>query len=272
MENLPKNRQKDTHPKNARNDGKWTVLFIGAKGKVIPIKGFKAIVIVSALMLFVSLSAAVCSYFFYQREKGKNENLQSELSDKQRQVTSLRDKKDMIMARLVAAESKVTGSVNDHAIKKTSGKTAAGNTSVELKPKQMDTPKSGISETPETRGWIAIDAFRIYYDPESNTWSAQFKLINNRVNFQPISGYAFVILKPDEMNPERWRALPSIDLIRGKPSPIENGHHFDISRYKILKLETQADTDLKEFVNATVVVYEKTGELLIEKTFALQLS
>jgi hypothetical protein len=272
MEDLRKNRQKDTRPKNARNDVKWTVLFIGATGKVIPIKGFKAIVIVSALILLISLSAAVCSYFFYQREKEKNENLQSELSDKQQQVIALRDKRDMIMARLVVAESRVAGGVNDNAIKKTSGKTAAGNTSGELKPKQVDTPKLEISETPEICGWIAIDSFRIYYNPESNTWSAQFKLINNRVNFQPVSGYAFVILKPDEMDPERWRAFPSIDLIGGKPSPIENGHHFAISRYKILKLEAQADTNLKEFVNATVVVYAKTGELLIEKTFALQLS
>lgn len=272
MENLQENKQEGKNPKKAKNAGKWTVLFIGNKGKIIPVTGFKGITIAAALMLLVSLSVAVYFYIFYQREREKNEILRSELSNKQEQVIALRDKRDMILARLIAAESRIADGFNGKGFNEMSGGKATGNVPYEFKSNGADlAPKEG-PENPESCGYIVIKAFGIFNNPETGGWTAQFKLINNRVNFQPVSGYAFVILKPDEIDPGKWCTVPSTDLVMGKPPLIQRGYHFSVARYKTLKLESQADADLKEFVNASVVVYAETGELLIEKNFALHLS
>ena len=111
MENLPRNLGKDVNklavPNPSERARHWTLLFVENHGKTISIKRFKGFAITSIFFLIVLITATVCLYFLFKNEREQNKNLMNTLAQFQQKVVSLKNDREVLMARLVVAESKI---------------------------------------------------------------------------------------------------------------------------------------------------------------------
>ncbi|MEA3428028.1 MAG: hypothetical protein U9Q84_02165, partial [Thermodesulfobacteriota bacterium] len=98
-----------------------------------------------------------------------------------------------------------------------------------------------------------------------------FKIVNTSQNAQRVSGHAFVMLKQIEADKKSWLTFPSVPLVSGKPALFKKGQYFSILRFKIMKFKTGNVTDSEQFKTATVFVFSTTGELLLEKSFPVEI-
>ena len=262
MENQTKNLIKDAktaaqpkslNKKHLNKNKHWTLLFIGDKGEVITIKKFKAVVITSAVTVVIAVAAIVFSFFVYKSVKKENIYLQNILSDLQHQVLSLKDEKDALLIGLVAVESKKKAGLNETADSDEQDKHP------ELKKKE--TRKIEV---------VSVENLSVFHDSGTDTFKIQLKIINTSLNLQPLSGNTFVILKNDGGDKKNWLTFPRVPLVSDKPSQIKKGRQFSITRFNIIKFKEKVKADPKMYNNATVFIFSKTGELLLEKNFKVK--
>jgi LysM repeat protein len=104
-----KESKKDRPPKKpirgSRSDRRWALLFIGEHSKTIAFNHLKAAVIVTALIILALSGLAGGLVYLYQRAAGDIRTLENEVADLNQAMRSLRDEKDILMARLVLTES-----------------------------------------------------------------------------------------------------------------------------------------------------------------------
>jgi hypothetical protein len=103
--------------------------------------------------------------------------------------------------------------------------------------------------------------------------SLRIKFTLNKVDQSPetVSGRAFVVLKHDEDDKDRWLVLPSVPLISGKPSRIKRGKYFSIARFKSMHFEKNYLDVPKLFKNMTVFIFNNTGALMLKKEFPIEI-
>ena len=87
-------------------DRRWTLLFIGDHGNVITLKRFKAIIFATGFLFLLAVVLLTVLFFSNQKTRQKYVNLQNRLQRSQQQIETLRHEKEILMARLVLAESK----------------------------------------------------------------------------------------------------------------------------------------------------------------------
>ncbi len=291
MENLPGNLEKVVKslslPKQSKRSDSWILLAIADHGKIISIGRLKGLVV--ALVLTVVIVAVSVSYLLITAKSAseENEGLQSALDASKKQVTALRDEKDILMVRLVLAESgiedKLAG-IGEEQTGETSGGLPDKSSSVETMPDPADVDKTVLlagekqleeetasvipAKLPET----SVEDFVVLFEPGSNILKVQFKIINTFSNSQPVSGHAFVILKDDDVDESRWLIFPRVALASGKPSLYKKGQYFSIYRFKTVKFKAQNETEPKRFKNAMVLVYSVKGDLLLEKSYPVKIT
>jgi hypothetical protein len=90
-------------PKNKR----WTLLYIGNRGRTITLKRFKGMVLLNFLALGVAIAVIVGLLFFSLDIRQDKIQLESNLKALKEQVKTLRYEKDILMTRLVLAESRL---------------------------------------------------------------------------------------------------------------------------------------------------------------------
>ncbi len=274
MENLPGNLgkhvnspSKESHP--VKRAKRWTILLVDDHGKVISFSRFKEAVIISSSMLFVATIAAVIFLLLYKNVLNDNTKLQDILSTSQKKVSTLRNEKDILMARLVISESKVnTNSAKKHESKpkKISAYTEKSTSDKKelnaIYDKEVRLPQKHLDEKPAI---VSVNNFNVYYDKDKNILSVQY-IIKKTTLTAKITGHTLTILKNNEVNPNEWLILPSDDLIEGKPSG-KAGQTFLISNFRKIKFKATELTNPNRFKKATVFVFSKKGELLLEKDF-----
>ena len=118
----------------------------------------------------------------------------------------------------------------------------------------------------------SIEDFVVLFEPGSNILKVQFKIIKRAPNSQPVSGHAFVILKNDEVDEDRWLIFPQVTLSSGKPSQYNKGQYFSIFRFKTINFKAQYEANPERFNNAKVLVYNITGDLLLEKSYPVTIT
>jgi len=285
MENIQRNLEKEVArlslPKPSKRVKHWTLLLIGDKGEIISVRWLKSLAMGSALALVVAVAAIVCLGFFYKSAIKENKNLQKILVVSQQQVGSLQDEKDILMARLVIAESKVKATPAEtqekQPIKKDAAKTKPEVADVkknavlaEKQPEKKSAPEVPAASVPAEKPQIvAVENFITSFNPDIKILKVQFKIVNTSPDSRPVSGHAFVILKPDDVKQEKWTILPSVALISGKPSLIKRGQAFLIARFRNVEFKARGQTDPNRFKKASVVIYSTEGELLLEKDFPI---
>ena len=296
-------------PALPRRSGRWTVLFVGENGRIVPVKRFKGLVYLLALLLLLAFGAAGGLYLVNRHSLAENRRLSSELQRLQQEVSSLRHDRDMLTTRLVMAEAELNELRPP--VKATLPKTAAP--SPPEGHGESDTAKSPADEAeeatpgpnaPETAPETAREADRepdvaalesvasvgqkadteetapvnpvnvadlaVAREPERNLFRVTFLIRKDAPGDDSISGYAFVVLKPEEASTAKdWVTMPPASIEAGRPTPPRRGQYFSIARFKPMKFETIGPASPDRFEQLTVFVFSPSGELLLQQDYPI---
>ncbi len=261
---------------------RWTILFIGDHGRTITLKRFKGMVLLAFLVLVVSIGISAGFFIWNQKIIMEKHDLQVDLKKLNSRIDTLRHDKDILMTRLVLAESRVPESLGGKS-EKTSGKkvsdqkksdSAKEDTTKQLASKQVASPAPKQIEpkpnsTPIDSGLsVAIENFQISNRSGDNRLKVQFKIKNTSPNSRRVSGHAIVVLKGDRTN---WLPIPWMPLVDGRPTGLQRGHTFGISYFKTMRITTRSPKFPEKYQTAAVYVFTRNGELLLEKGYSVKL-
>jgi hypothetical protein len=242
-------------------------------------------VIVNLLVICVAIVLAAGLFMWNRNILQEKNQLESHLNKLEEQNQELRHEKDILLTRMVVAESRTPekqGSVLEKHIDKESPRQTAqdttdagqsvppaltttkteGQNQVKVQP-DSDPPGSGLS--------VAIENFKLSVRSGNNSLRVQFKLKNTSPYSQHVSGHAIVVLKGEEVQQNQWVSLPGISLIEGKPTGRQQGNAFGISNFKIMRFTASKPHTPEKFQIASVYVFAQTGELLLEQDFPANL-
>jgi hypothetical protein len=273
--------------KRAGTDRRWTLLFIGDHGNVIALKRFKFIVIAAVLIFFSVICAGAILFFVNHDTVAKNKELQRFLEKSKTQIVTLRHEKEVLMARLVIAESKANKNSAEDRQRQGNIKTADQITpkpqavlkqpaeKVDQKiPPVPETiqPKPVAAETaePDPVLSVAVENFSVSYGPDSEILNAQFKIKNTSPQSLPVSGHTVIVLKGDDLPIDQWLVMPAVALVGDMPSG-KQGKTFSIQRFRTMKFTFKTPDNFDEFKTAVVYVFLKSGGLLLEEDFPVTL-
>ncbi len=303
MEKLQKNLEKEfnamTRPKPKKRTGRWTLLLVGNHGKIISSGKVVGPAILLAVISLVFAGAAGYFYFIYKNQNRKNIDLKNQVSVLQKKVNALQDEKDLIMVRLVLAESRLkinnthkqedkikktakTSPVSKVFIKPVPGKPEKISTvpiekvadvkfvfAVNVATEKIDTENNESTEKKRSveTAKVKMEKFTATYITDINTLRVTFIIRKNDFNLETVSGKAFVILKSDGSDQKQWIVFPKGELISGKPAKRNRGQYFSIARFKLMKFEKRFPVYPELFNNAEIYIYSTTGNLLLARTF-----
>jgi len=259
------NKKKDVNksiPTSVKRDRRWTLLFIGDRGKTITFSNFKGVVLTTIGVLLISATVAGGFYYLYQIEKKNNAGLQNDMENLRRVVTSLRNEKDILMARLVVAEYRAEEKLTKE------DKPQPEKTTVKFTGIDRQAAKSSTGSQTDTQLKVAVEDFIVFHEPDINTLRVQYKVINTGSKEQPVSGKTIVVLKNTDAEQNKWLPLPSVPLVAGKPSG-QWGRSFSIFNFRTMRFKINDQPGPDQFNTATVFVFSLTGDLLLEKDFAV---
>ena len=279
-------------PKKTKRPGadrRWTLLFIGDHGNVITLKHFKAIVMGIGSLFFLAVVFAAVLFFQNQGAIEQSKDLQNRFADSEKQIEKLRHEKEILMARLVRAEAKTKENVAEerqNPQKTKVAQPAAPLPQVASKPKLVKTvekksvvpqaapPEPAPAETDEAEPVIsvALENFKVSRESGNKNLNAQFKIKNTSTGTAPqrVAGRIVVVLKGDDLQVDQWLVMPAVGLAGGKPSG-KRGKSFSIQRFLTMNLTSKAPDYSDQFQSAAVYVFTKTGELLLEQDFSVNL-
>ncbi len=279
-------------PKNSKRPGadrRWTLLFIGDHGNVITLKHFKAIVCVMGSLFVLAVVFAIVLFFQNQLALKQNTDLQKRFTDSKKQIEKLRHEKEILMARLVRAEAKTKENVAGKSQIPQKTKVAqptAPSPQLASKPKPVKTvekksavpqaapPEPAPAETDEAEPVIsvALENFKVSRESGNKNLNAQFKIKNTSTGTAPqrVAGRIVVVLKGEDLQAEQWLVMPAVGLAGDKPSG-KRGKSFSILRFRTMNLSSKAPKYSDQFQTATVYVFTKTAESLLEQDFSVNL-
>lgn len=96
-------------PKGSRGDRRWTLLFIGDRSRTVAFNHLKAAIIFTAIVILTLAGISLGLGYLYRNAIMDIRSLKGELEDLNKKLSSLRDDKDLLLAKLVMAESRDGG-------------------------------------------------------------------------------------------------------------------------------------------------------------------
>ena len=278
----------DKYKKTRRRgaDRRWTLLFIGDHGKQFTIKRFKVIIATAGCVFLMVLASLAILFWGHQKSLAENQDLQRRLQNSQQQIETLRHEKEILMARLVVAESQAQESRDNQTPEENpiATKTAGNVVPPASVPKPVPKPEKKPSvaavrpipaaepQAKETEAVmkVAVDNFKVSRDAGNGTVTAQFKIRNTSSGNLRADGVAVVILKGADLTIYQWLVMPMVDLIGNKPTG-KRGKRFVIKRFRTMEFTSPAPKHADRFRLAEVYVFSKTGQQLLEREFAIKL-
>jgi hypothetical protein len=292
MENSDKNTNQADRPSTTAewlNPGaRWTLLFIGNRGKPITLKRFKGMVLISLFGLGLVIALAVGLYWWNRSILQEKNLLDSKLQELTEQNQELRHERDILLTRLVIAESRklekqdsasARQSDEEQEIPGQAGQVT--NDAVSSLPPALTTTNNGdqikVKAQPDSESTaaglsVAIEDFKLSMKSSNNSLRVRFKLKNTSPDSQHVSGHAIVVLKGEKIQENQWVSLPGISLSGGRPTGKQQGNAFGIKNFKIMQFTASKSRSAELFQTASVYVFAKTGELLLEQDFPVTLS
>jgi hypothetical protein len=258
-----RNEADATRPsKTTRADRRWTLLFLGSRGKTVTFRHFKAVVITAVLILLASTAVSIWFWSQNRNVRAENRGLRKEIENMRSAVASVRDEKDILTARLVVAESRVAELMEKAAPEQKPKKKEVRREEPAKKPKTI----LSVAEKPEPPVSVDVDNFIVFFEPDINTLRVEYKLRNTGRKGNPVSGRTMVILKEDEKNPEDWLVMPTVPLVDKRPKG-NGGMYFSIYRFRTVRFKANDQIGPDQYKSATVFVFSSKGTLLLEKDF-----
>jgi hypothetical protein len=115
-----------------------------------------------------------------------------------------------------------------------------------------------------------VENFKASHESANKNIVVQFKVKNTSRAQQKAAGRIVVVLKGDDLQTDQWLVMPAVGLAGGKPSG-KRGRSFSIQRFLTMNLTSKAPHYSDQLQTAVVYVFAKTGELLREQDFPVNL-
>lgn len=268
--------------KRSNQDRRWTLMFIGNHGRTITLKRFKSVVILIFTVLVVSIGISAGLFVWNQKIIMDNHDLKDDLKNLNERIDNLRYDKDILMTRLVLAESRVQENLSGQTEKSAANKLSnqepirsdndAKTNPLAAKKIKQPAPKQTEplqNSAPIDSGLsVAIENFQISNLSATNRLGIRFKIKNTTLNSQRVSGHTIVVLKGEQTN---WLPIPWMPLVDGRPTGKQRGHSFGINYFKTMRLSIQSPKFPENFQTASVYVFTREGQLLLEKAYPVKL-
>ena len=278
-------RHAEGKSKRAKPDRRWTLLFIGDHGRVLTLRRVKGFVFLSVFIFVLAAAAIVLLYWHNQNTNKKNEKLHGNLDILQKRIKALRHEKDILMARLVLAESRMKESLEQRTENQSEKSLQAGSqkeasqdrttAKAEVKEKILvvNKPSKPKVEPKPSISNLSVDVedFNIISLDDTRKIKIQFKVKNTSPDSQRVAGHTIVVLKGGTLKPKKWQAIPPMALVNGKPTGRQPGHGFAINYFRTMRFTTNIPPSADQFKTATVYVFTRTGEMLLEKNFPVEI-
>ncbi|CAB1061588.1 hypothetical protein D1BOALGB6SA_6363 [Olavius sp. associated proteobacterium Delta 1] len=271
--------------KRSKPDKRWTILFIGNHGKTITLKRFKGMVLLTCLVLCISIAITAGLLFFSLNIRQEKKQLESDLLDLKAQIKAIRYEKDVLMTKLVVAESRSKASPDKKPQEQSASATPQQNSSGYNETWESNRPAKVQEETAsgkeadpsaaenqsESGLSVAVEDFQVSPRADENLLRVQFKIKNTSPNSQRVSGHAIVVLKGEQLQQNKWLTIPRISLTDGKPTGRQRGHIFGINYFKTMRFKTNLPKSPETYQHATVFIFSQKGDLLLEQDFPVKM-
>ena len=270
--------------KTQANSRRWHFLLVGEHGQIKSVRKFRGLAITAIGVIAVAVVGIAGLGFLYLRAMAHNTGLNHRIAAMKQQVAATQAEKEILMARLVIAETKIAADPQETAASSTESDAASAPALAKpaTKPQQQTsvTPPASKSAVPpaaepslspaETGMAVAVEDFKAMLDTYQNILTLEYKVRNASADETQIAGRTVLILKNSELDINTWVVLPDVRLVDGRPTG-EQGQPFRISRFRIAKFAVEGYAEPSQFDTAVVFVYTKTGELILEKEFTVQI-
>jgi len=117
---------------------------------------------------------------------------------------------------------------------------------------------------------MSVENFEINRDKSSNSLRFKFLLRNTISYNNPISGYVFIVLKPQYLDVSTWHCYPNTVLADGKPQNINSGESFTVARFKTIRGMFTTPPKPEEQYFISIWVFSNSGELMMIKDFYIR--
>lgn len=230
---------------------------------MVRVKNFRYYILFAASVVLLSLAVAGCFLFLFVKEAMKNEQVRKSLTASRKEIRTLVDEKDMLMARLVAMEV----SAGDVDLPETVDD-AGSSPAEEAFSLEADTASATGLDEPVPAALVMVKSFTVVQDKDSNRVKIRFTVEKVDESRDYISGRMFVVLEDEDADDGRIMTVPAVYLKDGRPTQISRGQYFSIARFKPVSMSARIDHP-EEFTTATVFIYTPEGELFFEDTFSV---
>ncbi len=299
---------KNNASKQNRRSQKWSLMFIGSDGTLRQVKGFKFLLTLGVFLLTASVMTAGAFYVLYDRQLKDNKRIESDLSRLQKQIKMIESRNELLRARLVvydpengkslmhvddsetagdepvpednvqpdaAGESQTGTSGDENGDLSGDGDTDENIADADESPENdgpnaAETAEPVTEEIVQTAHLVDAEEFTVSQGRTSRELNIKMKIVNT--SSDRISGHVIIVLKSAGSSEAEWKAFPSVKMIDGKPTGDETGKTFSISRFKTMFFKAKPVDSIEQVNAATVFVFTKTGDLLLEKTFPVSLN
>jgi hypothetical protein len=225
--------------------------------------------------LVILAAAAVVLSVLFVRTFHQKQQLLRELQATHATFRDLRDQKDVLMARLVAIQSR-PGGLDGSAEGARAGAPPEKTTASAPETAPTDAPGVAVPAVPAPAPApppLAVRDFSVTPEADSRGLKIRFKLMNTGGSGVPVAGYSFVFLKPGGgVAPDRWRVLPDTPLAADMPADVQQGQYFSIAHHIYQTFRVEGVDAPDRYTTATVAVFEKSGRILVRRDFDLNLA
>lgn len=266
-------------------DRQWRVLFIGDHGRVVTLKHIKTLIGLTLGVVATALITVAVLVMVNARLHARMHEAQEQLSAAQLQIQALRQERDLLTAHVVLAETKVkealAGISRSAAVPK-SDSTGATSRAIESRPApqpEAPTEAQPASADPDGGGRlpagieesVAIEDFFAGVDASRRAINLRYKLVAQRSARKPLAGHVVVVFKSQDTEPERWLAMPSVDLPKGRPTGRQKGYTFSISHSKAFSQSLPVPASFPVYTQAVMYVFAMDGQLLMARDYGVDI-
>ena len=263
-------------------------MLVGEHGRIIPVRHIKGMVIFLIGTLIMALIALGVLSFFYLRQSSQLKDLQGDLDETTKQLSQLRDEKDMLLAKLVIenkipVEKKAASPAADTEKQEKEAPDARPEQAASQPPAPTPSPdpKAAAKQDkpaapapaskPEVKWSAEIQDFKASYQQDRSILRAVFKICNNSKPKKFLSGRIVTIFKQSDDIPMKWLTVPRVPLENDAPTG-KNGKAFGIHNFRTMDFMAFGIKPPINYDTAVVFVFTADGEMILKKEFSFKIN
>ena len=235
--------------KTEKNKKSWTIIIIGDKRQIGSFEITKKLLI--SIVATVAALAVLTPTFFWFHNRS-HITVQKELSDKITETQKLLTQALNTNAELSKKNKEIEEALSS----------AFQHTTITKSPSPIG-PLDNFNH-------MTIENLRVDVDSTTDMMHFTFLLRNKKTDNISISGYVFVILKPDYLDSKTWKGHPQRILEEGLLQDFTKGERFSIARFKTIQGKFRNISEQSGPAFVSIWVFSSEGNLILIKDFYVE--